>query len=617
MHLLGLAATAATYLLLPGATADPLPFERIQLHERDIASLGKASSLLSFGDAPVADPATSHRRAPPTGCKVFPGDKKWPADKAWSNFNNTLNGALIKTVPLAAPCYAGPNYDANRCSYVTANWANSSLHEMDPASVMTGLYQGHTCQIPSNPDDTCTLGGLPSYVVNATTVKQVQLAVNFARNADIRLIVRNTGHDFSGKSGGAGSLSIWTHNLNAIEYVPRFEDQKQGYSGPAFRGGSGVIGRDLFKAAGDKGLLVIGGEGQDVGILGGYLQNGGHSPMSSVYGLAADQVLSISLVTADGRFLTASSTENTDLFWALRGGGASTWGVVTSVTVRAHPSMPISTAQFIFTAKSSAAFWLGVRSYWERFIPYADAGTYSYFMIIPGAPAPTFIMLGFWAPNMTTTETTALLTPWLDDLSALDISVKPAYATYPTTYPALIATWPQEAVQDNAIIGSRLFPRSAWEAPNSETFNKTWEAWSTTNNLLISFNIRAPNALGVDNAVLPAWRETVLHTMQGSGFAPNADDATKRAVRQALTVSMANWKAATPGAGAYIGESDAEEVGWQESFFGKNYDRLLKIKNKYDRDGVFWAKQAVGSECMAVQSNGPIPDENGKLCRVK
>lgn len=184
MHLLGLVATAATYLLLPSAAAASLPFEDAQLHETDnvatavrdsllpnaaadtlpfgqtlpfediqlresdIASLGEASSLFSFGDAPGADPATSRRRAPPTGCKVFPGDAKWPSDKDWSTLNDTLNGALIRTIPLAAPCYAGPNYvsrhqrigsrmlidtdtdaiqDANRCSYVTANWANSTL----------------------------------------------------------------------------------------------------------------------------------------------------------------------------------------------------------------------------------------------------------------------------------------------------------------------------------------------------------------------------------------------------------------------------------------------------------------------------------------------------------
>lgn len=54
-------------------------------------------------------------------------------------------------------------------------------------------------------------GGYPVYVLNATNVAQIQIAVNFARNTGIRFVVKNTGHDFMGKSSGAGALSVWTH----------------------------------------------------------------------------------------------------------------------------------------------------------------------------------------------------------------------------------------------------------------------------------------------------------------------------------------------------------------------------------------------------------------------
>lgn len=52
------------------------------------------------------------------------------------------------------------------------------------------------------------------------TTAQLQIAVNFARNTGVRFVMKNTGHDFSGKSGGAGSLSVWVHNLKDIAYVP-------------------------------------------------------------------------------------------------------------------------------------------------------------------------------------------------------------------------------------------------------------------------------------------------------------------------------------------------------------------------------------------------------------
>ena len=76
--------------------------------------------------------------------------------------------------------------------------------------------------------------------------------------------------------------------------------------------------------------------------MGGYIQGGGHSPLSCLHGLAADQVLSAEVVTPDGRFVTADFTQNTDLFWAIRGGGGSTFGVVTSITVKAYPDMPVT-----------------------------------------------------------------------------------------------------------------------------------------------------------------------------------------------------------------------------------------------------------------------------------
>jgi FAD/FMN-containing dehydrogenase len=81
---------------------------------------------------------------------------------------------------------------------------------------------------------------------------------------------------------------------------------------------------------------------QTVGVAGGYVAGGGHSPLSSKYGLAADHVLSMDVVTPDGRFVTADEKNNVDLFWALRGGGGGTFGVVTSVTFKVYPKMTFS-----------------------------------------------------------------------------------------------------------------------------------------------------------------------------------------------------------------------------------------------------------------------------------
>ena len=135
--------------------------------------------------------------------------------------------------------------------------------------MLSPLYQGLTCQPPGLFDrtGTCEQGGYPLYVVNVSSVAQIQLAVNFARNTGIRLVIKNTGHDFSGKSGGAGSLSMWTHNLKEIALLPSYEDSE--YSGPAIKAAVGIQGFELYAAANQYGMIALGGECPTVGTMGG------------------------------------------------------------------------------------------------------------------------------------------------------------------------------------------------------------------------------------------------------------------------------------------------------------------------------------------------------------
>lgn len=104
----------------------------------------------------------------------------------------------------------------------------------------------------------CTLGGLPSYVVKVTNVAQIQLAFNFARHLNLRVSVKNKGHDFNAKSVGAGSLSIWTHFLDTIQYLgPTFTSGS--YTGPAFKIGAGVETMKVYEAADALDLVIVGG----------------------------------------------------------------------------------------------------------------------------------------------------------------------------------------------------------------------------------------------------------------------------------------------------------------------------------------------------------------------
>ena len=127
---------------------------------------------------------------------------------------------------------------------------------------MSPLFQGLSC-LPYDgalANATCTLGGYPVYVVNARSAWDVQAAVNFARNMNIRLVVKNTGHDFAGKASGFASLSIRTHALKDVVVIKNYKSKS--YSGPAIKAGSGIQGFELYAAAHAAGLMVVGGEGQ-------------------------------------------------------------------------------------------------------------------------------------------------------------------------------------------------------------------------------------------------------------------------------------------------------------------------------------------------------------------
>lgn len=138
----------------------------------------------------------------PANCKTYAGDSSWPSNLLWDAFSLLLNGNLLEVPPMASTCYQNwGNYDADDCSYLTNNWHNdSSIHSDHPTSIMSPFYEGSTCMPPDQGSQTtnCTLGGYPYYVVNATNVAQIQLAVNAARNLNLRLVIKNTGHDFSG-----------------------------------------------------------------------------------------------------------------------------------------------------------------------------------------------------------------------------------------------------------------------------------------------------------------------------------------------------------------------------------------------------------------------------------
>jgi hypothetical protein len=139
----------------------------------------------------------------------------------------------------------------------------------DPASIMAPFFANRSCDPFTDRSAGCVLGTYVQYTVNVSCVADVAAGIRWANDRNIRLVIRNTGHDYNGKSTGAGALGLWMQNLKDIEFKD-WSDKH--YTGKAIKMGAGVLGGEAYKAADAEGLQVVGGECPTVGIAGGYTQ---------------------------------------------------------------------------------------------------------------------------------------------------------------------------------------------------------------------------------------------------------------------------------------------------------------------------------------------------------
>lgn len=198
------------------------------------------------------------------------------------------------------------------------------------------------------------MGNTAPYAINVSDASNVAAGVNLARDHNLRLTIKNTGHDSLGRSTGWGALALWTHYLDTIEF---YTYTSAHYTGPAVRMGAGIQSFKVSEAAQKRGLRVVGGFCPTVGVAAGCLQDGNHGSLGSKYGLGAGNVLEFEVVTIDGQHLVATPTQNEDLFRALSGGGPANFAVALTVTLKAHPDGPVAGAQWVMLNTDNNAFY--------------------------------------------------------------------------------------------------------------------------------------------------------------------------------------------------------------------------------------------------------------------
>ncbi|KXS93458.1 hypothetical protein AC579_3495 [Pseudocercospora musae] len=538
-------------------------------------------------------------------CRCFPGDDCWPTLQEWAAFNQSVNGNLIATTPLGAPCHDSPfgPYNATECSRLRELWTFPELHYVSSSSAMAPFFANASCDPFTECDARCEYGTYVRFAIDVHSATEVAATLDFARSKNARVVIRNTGHDWNGKSTGAGALAIWMHHLKDIS-VFDYEDER--YKGKAMKMGAGVQAFEAYATAHEHNVVVLGGECPTVGLAGGYTQGGGHSALSSKYGLSADQVLAWEIVDGTGRLLTATrDNDHRDLYWAISGGGGGTYAVVLSMTVKVHPETTTAGAKLRFSSNGTSkdVYWKAVEAYHLALPDIVDEGIVS----VAQFDHEVFAINPMTGPGVNSEKMGRLLQPYLNSLDDLGVTYSLELRQFPTYFEEFQSMFSHIRTASFQY-GSRIISRNSMLSNTTAITSAFRQAADDGCSFFsIALNVFETVAGDVYNAVNPVWRRALLHAVIQTPWDSLASWSTMVASAEKMTSKhVVAFEAVTPGSGVYINEADPNDPRWKENYYGENYERLLRIKDKYDPDGIFHASTAVGADRWEEKGDGRL-----------
>ncbi|CAE7121974.1 unnamed protein product [Rhizoctonia solani] len=388
-----------------------------------------------------------------------------------------------------------------------------------------------------------------------------------------------------------------TNNIKYINYSAAFVPEGCNKVGvPALTYGAGQDTGSLYTFAEANNITFIGGSARTVGAAGGWLQGGGHSILSNTYGLGVDRALQFRVVTPDGRFRIANVCQNQDLFWALRGGGGGTFGVVLEATSQVVPNK-VATIALSWQLTPSPE---NIRSFFtilvQNSLRWSQEGWGGYLTATASLLAN---------PKLNATQAAESLMPLTNYLKNVSDQAGKGTQAQWSQYSSLLELLSASLAGADALgpgkatMASRLIPKSAFSPPNSTALlDAMLKSWSTADSawymMVTPFSYQPPNSEQGKTSVTPAWRGAVWHAITAASWSwDSGTDEAKKAYAKASS-AINPLRAITPGSGAYQNEADVYEPGAEASFWGFNYPKLYAIKQKYDPDGLLDCWHCVG-----------------------
>jgi hypothetical protein len=529
--------------------------------------------------------------------------------------NITLNGRVRQARPLAEPCFKDPA--STECSNIkkrldsgwirTSNYAGFQYLQGEACAADPGsqcLLDPNTLAMGGKA--TCQQGVLSPHFIEVKGPADVQAAFTYARNAETTLSIKNSGHDYGMRSSRQGSLALWTRNLRGMihhpSFIPTSCPNDQATQAITFE--SGVSAGEALEFAHQKGLVFAAPGCTDVGAAGGYLLNGGHSVLSGILGLAIDRVLQFKIVTPDGLIRVANSCQDKDLFWALRGGGGGSFGVVLEATYLAETDKPVIGA-FMALAPLEGAI--------------------TPFLNLLAEQMPEWVLQG-WGGVMT--PNTAFLLRFGQDLAnakaALEMTTKYVegqggmvqWTTYPTFYDYYVqninGTLRSPArISTAQFMTSRTVPRDILAQAGTrkkvvDTILNSQAAGHTIYMFAATPMLYGRSHRDRGTSIHPAWYDSVWHVVSLIEWPSTSTMEQRRTKVSELRGITQSFNAMAPNGATYSNEADPWLEDWQSHFWGENYKRLLKLKHSVDPDHILscwhcvgWEESLPGYECTS------------------
>lgn len=456
-----------------------------------------------------------------------------------------------------------------------------------------------------------------------------------------------------GTSNAPDSLLIWTRALREVTVHDSFVGQGcegNGAPVPAVSAGAGAVWMDLYQAVTTQGGRYVQGGGCTTVGVAGLIQSGGFGSFSRGFGTAAAGLLEAEVVTADGQVRVGNACQDPELFWALKGGGGGTFGVITRVTLRTHelPAFFGSTYGLI-KARSDAAYarliarFLGfyrdqlMNAHWGEQVSLQPDNTLDISMVSQGlrndqvtiAWQPFFEWVSA-SPKDFEVVTQFHSGAW-DSRGWWDVKSNPAMI--PDTRdgaPKDRGWWKGDQDQVGAFLHgmeSLWLPASLLREDRQQRLVDALFAASHHQRVQLHIN---KGLAGAPTLAIAAVRQTATNPAASEAFAlaiiadggspaypgltsPAPPDlAAARQNARNIDGAATELRKIVRNAGSYLSESNYFNHAWPSAYWGENYFRLQKIKAQYDPEGLFFVHHGVGCEHWSADGFTRLARRNAK-----